>query len=42
VLGVAAVFFHRVFYGPKLPLPEVPETRTGPEEEIEAGRKEEP
>jgi hypothetical protein len=42
VLGVAAVFFHRVFYGPKLPEPGPPEIRTGPEEEIEAGRKEKP
>lgn len=42
ILGIAAVFFHRVFYGPKLPQPEPPETRTGPREEIEAGRKETP
>src|ERR1051325_990829 len=42
VLGIAGVFFHRVFYGPKLPQPEPPEIRTGPEEEIEAGRKETP
>ena len=40
LLGIAAVFFHRVFYGPKLPQPEPPEVRTGPQEEIEAGRKE--
>ena len=42
LLGIAAVFFHRVFYGQKLPQPEPPEIRTGPQEEIEAGRKEEP
>jgi len=42
LLGIAAVFFHRVFYGPKLPQPEPPEIRTGPREEIEAGRKETP
>jgi hypothetical protein len=42
LLGVVAVFFHRVFYGPKLPQPEPPEIRTGPREEIEAGRKEAP
>jgi formate dehydrogenase iron-sulfur subunit len=42
VLGIAAVFFHRVFYGPKLPQPEPPEIRTGPGDEIDAGRKETP
>jgi formate dehydrogenase beta subunit len=42
LLGIAAVFFHRVFYGQKLEQPEPPEIRTGPQEEIEAGRKEEP
>jgi formate dehydrogenase beta subunit len=42
VLGVGAVFFHRIMYGPKLPQPEPPEVRTGPTDEIEAGRKETP
>jgi len=42
LLGIGAVFFHRVFYGPKLPDPQVPEVRTGPRDEIEAGRKEKP
>jgi len=42
LLGIGAVFFHRVFYGPKLPEPEVREVRTGPREEIEAGREERP
>jgi len=41
-LGIAGVFFHRVFYGPKLPQPEPPVIRTGPDDEIEAGRKEMP
>ena len=40
VLGIGAVFFHRIFYGPKLPQPAGPETQTTPREEIEAGRKE--
>jgi formate dehydrogenase beta subunit len=42
LLGIGAVFFHRVFYGPKLPQPEPPEIRTGPRDEIDAGRKELP
>jgi len=42
LLGIGAVFFHRVFYGPKLPQPEPPIIETGPREEIEAGRKEIP
>ena len=42
MLGIGAVFFHRVFYGPKLPQPEPPEIETGPREEVEAGRKETP
>ncbi len=43
-VGAVAVFFHRIFYGPKAPqsdaLPFVEETR--PADEVEAGRKEEP
>ena len=43
MLGMAAVFFHRVFYGPKVPEPEdVPVVETGPEDEVEAARKEQP
>jgi formate dehydrogenase iron-sulfur subunit len=44
LLGVAAVFFHRVFYGPKLPQPEpVPVVEvTRPEDEAETKRREEP
>ena len=44
LMGVAAVFFHRVFYGPKLPQPEPePVTRvTRPEDEAETKRREEP
>src|SRR5438445_11205399 len=42
ILGIGAVFFHSVFYGPKLPQPEPPEIETGRREEIEAGRKETP
>ena len=42
LLGIGAVFFHRVFYGPKLPEPEPPEVRTRPVDEIEAGREERP
>jgi hypothetical protein len=42
VLGVAAVFFHRILYGPKLPQPEPPVVAEGPREEVEARRKEQP
>jgi formate dehydrogenase iron-sulfur subunit len=44
LMGVAAVFFHRVFYGPKLPQPEpVPVIRvTRPEDEAETKRREKP
>jgi len=43
VLGVGAVFFHRIFYGPKMPQPEdIPEVETRPQDEIEAARKEQP
>jgi len=42
LLGIGAVFFHRVFYGPKLPEPAPPEVRTRPVDEIEAGREERP
>ena len=42
ILGIGAVFFHSVFYGPKLPQPEPPEIESDPREEIEAGRKETP
>jgi formate dehydrogenase beta subunit len=42
LLGIGAVFFHSVFYGPKLAQPEPPEIQTGPREEIEARRKETP
>ena len=42
LLGIGAVFFHRIFYGPKLPQPDGPEVETGPRDEIEAGRKERP
>jgi formate dehydrogenase iron-sulfur subunit len=44
LLGVFAVFFHRVFYGPKLPQPEpVPVVEvTRPEAEAETKRREEP
>jgi formate dehydrogenase iron-sulfur subunit len=42
VLGIVAVFFHRVAYGPKLPQPAPPAVATGPREEIDAGRKEAP
>jgi hypothetical protein len=43
-MGVAAVFFHRVFYGPKLPQPEpVPVARvTRPEDEAGTKRREQP
>ena len=44
LLGVVAVFFHRVFYGPKWPQPEpaaVVEV-TRPEDEAETKRREEP
>ncbi len=41
MLGVGAVFFHRIFYGPKLPQPEdLPVVETRPEDEAEAARKE--
>ena len=43
MLGVAAVFFHRVFYGPKMPEPEdVPAVETTPQDEADAARKEQP
>jgi hypothetical protein len=42
LLGIGAVFFHRVFYGPKLPEPAPPEVRTTPADEMEAGRRENP
>jgi formate dehydrogenase iron-sulfur subunit len=42
VLGIGALFLHRIMYGPKLPQPEPPGITTGPREEIEAGRKEAP
>ena len=42
VIGIGAIFFHRVFYGPKLPQPEPPEVVAGPRDEIEAGRREAP
>jgi hypothetical protein len=43
MLGMAAVFFHRVFYGPKVPEPEdAPVVETGPQDEVEAARKEQP
>jgi len=42
VLGIVAVFFHRIAYGPKLPEPAPPSVASGPREEIEAGRKEAP
>ena len=42
VLGIGAVFFHRVFYGPRVPEPAPREVETRPRDEIEAGRKEAP
>jgi hypothetical protein len=42
LLGVAAVFFHRVFYGPKLPQPEPVARVTRPEDEAETKRREKP
>jgi formate dehydrogenase beta subunit len=42
LLGIGAVFFHRVFYGPKLPQPEPPGVEVDPRDEIDAGRKETP
>src|SRR6476661_3282558 len=42
LLGIAAVFFHRILYGPKLPQPEPPVVAEGPAEEVEARRKEQP
>jgi hypothetical protein len=42
VLGVAAVFFHRVLYGPKLPEPQPPIVATGLRAEVDASRKENP
>jgi len=42
LLGVGSVFFHRIFYGSKLPKPKPPQVQTGPREESEAGRKKMP
>ena len=42
ILGIGAIFFHRILYGPKLPQPEGPSYETGPRDEIEAGREERP
>lgn len=42
ILGIGAIFFHRIFYGPKLPQPEERIRETGPRDEVEAGRKEMP
>ena len=43
MLGVVAVFFHRIFYGPKLPVPQDnPPVVATPSDEVEAARKERP
>ena len=43
MLGIGAVFFHRIFYGPKLPEPEdTPVVDTRPQDEIDTSRTEKP
>ena len=43
MLGIVAVFFHRVFYGPKMPEPaDTPVIETRPQDEIDAAQKEKP
>jgi formate dehydrogenase iron-sulfur subunit len=43
MLGIGAVFFHRIFYGPKMPEPEdTPVIETKPQDEIDSARKEQP
>jgi len=43
LLGIGAVFFHRIFYGPRVPEPEdAPFVETRPRDEIDTARKEQP
>jgi formate dehydrogenase iron-sulfur subunit len=43
LLGIGAVFFHRVFYGPKVPEPdETPFVETRAQDEVDTVRKERP
>ena len=42
MLGLFAVFFHRLTVGPKLPQPEEPPVVTEHPDEVEAGRREKP
>jgi formate dehydrogenase beta subunit len=42
MFGVVAIFFHRIFVGPKMPQPEAVEVETRPPDEVETRGKERP